>query len=432
MKKNIFVIALDEFNRDLFDDLRNNTNYTYHPLFPPDEIVAAANYSMSDLLEEARESFRTFEGHVDAVVSYWDFPATLMLPTLRRMAGLETTTTESILRCVHKYWSRVVQQEVVPDMVPRFAAFDPGADDPLANIDLDFPFWVKPVKAHSSILGFRIENADDFHAVLPKIRERIGRFSAPFNYLFERAEVPTEIASIDGSYCIAEEMISTEHQCTLEGYVYNGEPEVYGIVDSVHGKDRSSLERYNYPSRLPDDVQQRMIDATIPVMRQTGLDNEPFNIEFFHDPETGHISLLEINPRISKSHCPLFHYVEGTSHQEVMVEVALGVEPRFPHGEGQYPMATKYMVRRFEGDAVVRRVPTGEEIRAMQEQVDGVMVMLWVDEGDRLSDFEDQDSYSFEYANLFIGGSSEEDLQKKYDRAMNLLPFEFEPVNEPE
>ncbi|WP_020676207.1 ATP-grasp domain-containing protein [Geopsychrobacter electrodiphilus] len=428
MKKNIFVLALDDFTNALFGTIRQADSYRYHSLLPPRKIIAAANYSMPELLATASRQLERFEGRVDAIVSYWDFPTTLMLPTLRRAAGLPTTSLESILRCEHKLWSRAIQREVVPEMIPRVSAFDPFAADPLSRIDLDFPFWIKPVKAHSSILGFRIECPADFHAATPLIRQRIGRFSDPFNYLFQRAEVPGEIAAVDGNHCLAEEIITAQHQCTLEGYVFHGEPRVFGVIDSLRETNRSSFSRYHYPSRLPQEVQQRMIEVTLQVMRRTGLNNEPFNIEFFHDPQTGRISLLEINPRISKSHCPLFHLVEGASQQEVMLEVALGIQPNYPRGAGAYPMATKFMVRRYAGDAWVRRVPRAVEIAAMQQEIDGVLVMVWVKEGDRLSEFTDSDSYSFEYANIFIGGKSEEELLSKQQRCLEMLPFEFEPL----
>ena len=428
MKKNIFVIALDEFTNKLFDTIHHADNYQYHALLPPEKIISAPNYAMPELIDEARLRLASFGGSVDAIVSYWDFPATLMLPILRQSAGLPTTSIESILRCEHKYWSRTVQREVAQEMIPRVVPFNPFDEEPLNQIDLDFPFWIKPVKAHSSILGFNIENRADFYAAIPKIRERIGRFSDPFNDIVQKADTPSKIAPINGNYCLAEEIISAKDQCTLEGYVFNGKTTVYGVVDSLREENSSSFSRYHYPSRLPKEVLARMTDVTVRVMQRTKLNNEPFNIEFFHEPETGRISLLEINPRISKSHCPLFYFVEGASHQEVMVELGLGKKPEYPQGKGRYPMATKFMVRRYSGDAIVRRVPRRDEIEELQKEVDGVLVMVWVKEGDRLSNFVDTDSYSFEYANIFIGGESEEELVKKYQQCMERLPFEFESL----
>jgi biotin carboxylase len=428
MKKNIFVLALDEFTSNLFGTIQNAENYQYHGLLPPEKIISAHNYVMPELLDEARLRLAKFKGSVDAIVSYWDFPATLMLPLLRQSAGLPTTSIESILRCEHKYWSRTVQREVAQKMIPSVEPFNPFDEDPLNQVNLNFPFWVKPVKAHSSILGFRIENSADFYDVIPKIRERIGRFSEPFNDIFQRADTPSKIAPINGNYCIAEEIISAKNQCTLEGYMFNGKTFVYGVVDSLREENQSSFSRYHYPSRLPKEALERMADVTAQVMQRTKLNNEPFNIEFFHDPETGHIFLLEINPRISKSHCPLFYFVEGASHQEVMVELGLGKKPEYPQRKGRYPMATKFMLRRYSGDAIVRRVPRRDEIEALQKEVDGVLVMVWAKEGDRLSTFADTDSYSFEYANIFVGGGSEEELLKKYQLCMKRLSFEFESL----
>lgn len=430
MHKNIFVVALDKFTDALFATIKHADDYSYHSLLPPEKIIAATRYSMPDLIEEGCQNISSFKGSVDAIVCYWDFPATLLLPIFRQAAGLPTTSLESILRCEHKFWSRQIQSKAVHDIVPKAIPFDPFCKNPLTQIKLDYPYWIKPVKAHSSILGFRINNKHDFDTALPQIRTRIGRFSEPFNYIFNQIDAPPEVASINGNYCVAEEIISAQDQCTLEGYVFNGKTYVYGVVDSLREENPTSFSRYHYPSRLPQDVLNEMISVAKQVMPMTELNNEPFNIEFFHDPGTGRIFLLEINPRISKSHCPLFYFVEGASHQEVMVELALGREPCYPHGAGAYPMASKFMVRRYTGDALVRRAPTYDEISAIQKEIEGILIVVWAKEGERLSRFADTDSYSYEYANIFVGGANEEELISKYHLVMRKLPFDFEPVTE--
>jgi hypothetical protein len=70
---------------------------------------------------KARDTLRSFDGPIDAVVGYWDLPSIVMLPILRREFGLRGPTLESVLRCQHKYWSRVEQARAVPDEVPGFA-----------------------------------------------------------------------------------------------------------------------------------------------------------------------------------------------------------------------------------------------------------------------------------------------------------------------
>ena len=57
---------------------------------------------------------------------------------------------------------------------------------------------------------------------------------------------------------MAEELIGGR-QCTLEGYIQRGRVTVYGVVDSIRDRNRSTFIRYQYPSLLPRGVQERMI-----------------------------------------------------------------------------------------------------------------------------------------------------------------------------
>jgi len=424
--KNIFVLALDAFNLEMLKGIDGAEHFRFHGLLEYGDLIRAREYPMRELLARAEEQLRCFPGSIDGLIAYWDFPGSTIAPVLRRRFGLTGPSLESVLRCEHKYWSRLAQRQVVPELIPRFYAVDPFADDPLAAIDIAFPFWLKPVRAHSSHLGFRIESENDFGRALRAIRRKLPRYAEPFNVLLEEADLPSEVASVDGYHCLAEEIISAERQCTLEGYVYKGRPRVYGIVDSLRNAHRSTFSRYQYPSTLSADLRHRMIEAAEKVMRHIGFDNGPFNMEFFCDEATGRLSLLEINARVSKSHCPLFAMVEGASHYEVAVNLAVGRQPRYPRGEGRFACAAKFMLRHFE-DARVLAVPGEERIRRLQAEMPEMLLRIEVEEGSLLSEMPDQDSYSYEYASLFIGGRDTADLERKYRRCRELLPFEFGP-----
>lgn len=426
MLKNIFVIALDELNLGLLRTVRGGEDYNFVGLLDYDEVVRAERFPLGQLRASAERQLEAFPGRVDAIVGYWDFPTVCMLPLLRRRMGLLTPSLESVLKCEHKYWSRLEQRQVVPELVPRFCAFDPFDDDALANIDLDFPFWVKPVKSHSSHLGFKIHDAREFHRSMAIIRANIARFAEPFNYVLRRASLPPEVAAVDGYHCIAEEIISAGHQCTLEGYVFAGEPEIYGVVDSVReGKHRSSFSRYQYPSRLPRRVQERMMAAAKRVMKRLDYADAPFNMEFYWNGKTDAIALLEINGRISRSHCPLFWMVDGRSHQEVMIDVALGRRPAFPHRQGKHRVAAKFMLRRSE-DGVVTGVPDDAAIRRVRARFPDTLVRLMVVRGTRLAHLSLQDSYSFEVAEIFMGAENQKELLAGYRLCLQMLGFRFE------
>jgi len=430
--RNIFVIGLEPFNLALLHEIRDAKDYAFHTLLTYEEAVrpASGHIAFDELLRTAEERLYQFDGPVDAIISYWDFPSSGLAPMLQKEFGLPGPTLEAVARCQHKYWSRCVQQEVLPDMVPRFTAVDPFEDGSFPQIDLSFPFWIKPIKAHSSYLGFEIADEADFRIALPIIRDNIADFADAFDAFLKRVDSPPEIAPIGGYHCIAEEMISAGHQCTLEGYATEDEVAVYGIVDSVReGERQSSFSRYQYPSRLPDRVQSRMTDAACRLVQHIGYRNAPFNVEFYWDSDTDRIWLLEINARISKSHSPLFKLVDGETHQKVSIDLVLGRKPSMPYREGHHEIAGKFMMRIFE-DSVVTRVPGPDDLAAVRAQFPEVLIRLMVEEGQRLSHLLYQDSYSFEIAEVFLGAKNEDELLQKYDRVCSLLPFEFSSIKE--
>lgn len=428
MAWNVFVIGYDELGKYLMPQLNQAQDYTFNELLALDEVVFAAEYRFERLVADAMVELNDFDGSVDAVVGYWDFPTSALIPVLRQRFGLRGPSLEAVLKCEHKYWSRLEQSRYVPECVPDFQSVDPCDEQVVDKIRIDYPFWIKPVKAHSSHLGFLVEDADQLQRVLPTIRKGIGRFGKPLAEVAAYIDMPDEVAAVTGHHCIAESIISAGRQCTLEGYVQRGDVHLTGMVDSVGDeKHRSVLMRYEYPSSLPDEVQQRMLDYSRRFMAGIGYDDAPFNIEFYYDETSDCIWLLEVNSRLSRSHAAIFQLVDGAPHFQVMVDVALGITPRMTHREGRYAVAAKHMLRAFE-DGLVTRIPSAEEIRRVEEAFPGSGVYLNVSEGMRLSSLLYQDSFSYELGVLFTGADTRDELHARIEHCLNMLPFEIEPV----
>ncbi|MFO7859073.1 MAG: ATP-grasp domain-containing protein [Ectothiorhodospiraceae bacterium] len=428
MSWNVFIIGHDALSKRMLPNLRHVEDYAFHELLSLDEVVHADEYPFTQLVNDAIAELDRFPGAVDGIVGYWDFPTSGLLPVLRRARGLRGPSLATFLKCEHKYWSRLEQARAVPECVPAFQALDPFDERAVEAVAIDYPFWIKPVKAHSSQLGFRIDNAGQLQDVLPMIRRGIGRFGRPFDEVTALTELPAEVAAVTGHHCIAEAIISSGRQCTLEGYVQKGEVHLVGIVDSLRDATHSSvLLRYEYPSSLSDAIQEKMLATTRRFLSQIGYDDAPFNIEYYVDEQTDRIWLLEINARISRSHAALFLLADGAPHLQVMVDVALGIAPRMPHREGRYPVAAKQMLRVFE-DGWVRRVPSDEEIRRVEHTFPGTLVYLNVHEGMRLRDLRHQDSFSWELGVLFTGAENREALSERIEQCRQMLPFEIEPL----
>lgn len=425
---NVFILALDDFNREELRSVSAAQDCRFHSLLDY-ELVRPRSRSIDwpGLKRKADEQLSGFDGTINGIAAFWDFPSTALASVLRNERGLPGPSNEATARCEHKYWSRVEQRAVVPDLLPAFQAVDPYAEDAVERLTIDPPFWIKPIKAHSSYLGFKIKQREQLAEHLPEIREKIGHFGDPFDDFLRHVAVPEAIAPVGGHSCIAEEIISAGRQATLEGYVFDGVVKIYGVIDSIRqGKHRSSFQRYQYPSRLPQRVKHRMIAAATAVIGQFAYDNGPFNIEFFWNRKRDTISLLEVNARISKSHCPLFRMVDGAAHLQVMVDLALGRRPEMPVRQGNFRIAAKFMVRSFVDDGVIRRLPDGDEIDRLHERFPEARIRLLAHEGDRLSDLPYQESYSYELAEVFLGAEDQHALLQRYGEAMDALSFEID------
>ncbi|QBI18150.1 ATP-grasp domain-containing protein [Egibacter rhizosphaerae] len=421
MPRNVFVIGLDEPNRALLELLPAARDCTFHPLLSFEELRGVEHFPIPELLAEAERRLDNFEGSIDAITTIIDFPATEFVPLLARPRGLHTPSLEGVLACNHKYWSRQLQEEAAPEAVPGYAILDPYGDDPLAATGLEPPIWVKPLNAFRSHLGFRINQPQDLYAALPVIREELPRLAAPFESVLKYADLPPRLAELGGKVCIAEQIISGR-LCTVEGYVQHGVPHVYGIVDSVRAPNRSSFARYQYPSSLPPPVQRRIVDIAERVMTSIGLDHSPFNMELFYNARRDTIAVLEINPRLSQSHAPLFDLVDGVSHLQVMTDVALGRPPEMQSGQGRYDIAAKFFLRAYR-DARVTAVPSEQQIARIIERIPGTKISALVEESTQLSDLEDQDAYSFELAEVYLGARSNRELLARWHAVREELAF---------
>ncbi len=373
---------------------------------------------VKEVVETARRDPEGFDG----IIQLEDYPSSMLTPLIARALGLTATSVASVFRCEHKLWSRIIQREAVPEAVPRFAAIPLDASDPLARLDLPFPLWVKPVKSYMSYLGFRVRSSTELASVVARARVELPPFVAAFNHMLVRDAAPDGLGHVDGCWLLAEELLGGR-QCCLEGYVHRGEVTVLGIVDAIRLANRVSFIRWEYPSRLPALIQKRMAEIARSVVPALGLDDTPFNIELFWDPKREWPSIIEINSRLSAQFADLFQKVDGISSHEVLVDLALGRKPRWRRGEGRYRVAASFVLR-TDRDRFVTRVPTSAEIQYACTLLPDLEFRGRAAVGHWLSEWP-QDSYTFRYALLHLGGRNPSDLRARYALARSLLPFEF-------
>jgi hypothetical protein len=379
---------------------------------------------IAGVVETVRRDPQGFDG----ILQFEDYPSSMLMPLIAERLGLTATPVASVFRCEHKLWSRVIQREVVPPAVPRFEPISLADSDPLAALTLPFPLWVKPVKSYMSYLGFRVGTRTELEAVIDRARAELPPFVAAFNRMLVTDGAPEGLDHVDGCWLLAEELMGGR-QCCLEGYVHRGEVTVLGVVDSIRLANRVSFTRFEYPSRLPAFVQERMAEIARRVVPAIGLDNTLFNIELFWDAKREWPSIIEINSRLSAQFADLFQKVDGVSTHEVLVDLALGRKPRWRRGEGRYRVAASFVLR-TDRDRLVTRVPTAAETRHARTLLPDLEFRIRAAAGHWLSEWP-QDSYTFRYGLIHLGGRDMEDLRARYALARSLLPFEFSTADVP-
>ena len=411
----IYVLGLDEDNLEILRRLPDPT-WTFHGLLTKADLVGVRHLDVPGLLDRARAQLDAADPPPDALFGYWDFPVSSMVPVLCRERGLVSASLEAVVRCEHKYWSRLEQARVT-DELPRFGLVD--LDAAALPDGVGYPAWVKPVKSAASALAFRVADRAELIAALRQIDDGIAEMGRPFADVLALVDLPPEIAAVGAMAVLAEEEV-TGHMVTVEGYEHGGRIEVHGIVDSLTYPGGSSFRRFQYPSRVPDPVQRRMVAAAARVVRGLGLTSTAFNVEYFWDEATDRLSLLEVNPRHAQSFAWLFEQVDGTANHESVVAVALGRRPVLPCRRGERRLAAKCQVRRFR-DGVVRWVPDREQLGRIEQEIGSVHLRVLVEPGVRLSEIPFQEPFSYEVAQVFVAGDDEEELVATYRRCVEAL-----------
>ena len=382
----------------------------------PREFVAAA-------VREARRLGEKPAG----IVAFDDYPATLLALAIAEKLALPGPSLAAAVLCSHKAWSRLLQRESVPAAVPRFQVIDPGRRYGPGDLELAFPFWLKPVKSSMSYLGFRIGSFADFERALATARAELPRYTAAFRELMDMASpaVPEGAAPIGADWLIAEALMSGR-QCTLDGMMLGGRLTVIGVVDSIRLRNRVSFTRFDYPSGLPRATQAAMAGIAERALSRIGLDNGMFNVEFFFDSRSGRPMIIEINPRFSPQFSDLFQKVDGTLSHQYVVELATGQPPSLTCRAGRHRIAASCVLRTAE-DRMVRRAPGRQDLARLAATLPDAHVYRLAKTGDRLSALA-QDSYTYRYGLIHLGARSKADLRTNLRKAKRLLRYELVPV----
>jgi hypothetical protein len=347
---------------------------------------------------------------VDGVFGSNDATAHLAFMVARRL-GLPGPDPGSFMVCHDKLAARRAQAAAVPEVTPRFAQID--VDDPDPGPPLPYPFFVKPVVGHLSQLAYTVSSDAELRSVVAEARERLGAITD-----YDRRLEGREFRRL-----VAEQLLDGR-LVTFEGFMQSGRMTPVGVTDAVMHPNGISFLRFDYPSTLPSRVQHAMAEVAGRLMRALGFDDSLFNIEFFVEPDDS-MWIVEVNGRMASQFAPLVQAVHGVSTYEIGLAIATGQTAELPPARPD--MAASSFVLRTYRDAVVRSVP---DPSAVSRHFGHSHVELLVRPGQRLSE-NDDDVASHRLAVVALAGRDREEVLRRYEETLALLPFQLDPLPAP-
>ncbi len=240
--------------------------------------------------------------------------------------GLPGPRPEAIIAAQHKLHARRVLQQVAPEANLGFAELQAeyGGEIPP---DLRYPAYVKPVKAAFSVLARRVASRDELVShtrFAPFERWIIRRLVEPFDRI-ARARLPQ--AGSAHRMLLEDPLPPATPQYNLDGWVRRGRAQALGVVDAVMVPGTQAFLRWQLPSALPAAVQARALDVAQRFLAAIGFDHGFFNMEFFHDPATDRLTVIEFNPRLASQFGDLYRRVQGRDPHRMALALALGQDP---------------------------------------------------------------------------------------------------------
>jgi biotin carboxylase len=338
---------------------------------------------------------------------------------LAERLGLPGANPKALIAAQHKYVARRILQEALPEANVAFHAF-PYTFKSADEIPLQFPFYVKPVKAAYSVLARRVDNFRELQQHMtfhPWEKYIIKRLVRPFNDVVRKL---TDF-NVDAHWMMAEELIDGS-QINVDGVVINGDIHVLGIVDAVMYSGTDQFKRFEYPTRLPQAHAERARATARRIISALGLDHGLFNVEMRVCPTTGECRMIEVNPRMAAQFSDLYEKVDGINLHDVALKIATGQAPDLTRGRGKYKVASSFVFRKFDGTPLANP-PSTEKLKWLQDFDPDAFLAMFIKSGGGLKR-EMKWLGSHRYATLNMGGQSDAHLQHKYQTVKQALGFE--------
>jgi ATP-grasp domain len=422
MEKSILVLFPNEWDFLEFgsERYRGNTRFVFEGFdvhkFP--ENAKLMVFSAGRFIDRMVKKYR--DAGVTGVLSNEEQFGAVIASVVAERLGLPGVPPASILIAQHKYYAREYSRSVAPEATPKYTVFSPYVSRE-EDVKLPFPMFVKPVKATYSILAKQVNNFAELQRHLtfkPLETWILKKLIQPAEDL---AQIYTQFP-LDAHHILGEEVMEGM-QVTVDGYVHDGVVKIMGVVDSIMYPGTNAFQRFEYPSSLPQNVQDRMGDIVTRVVKAFGLNQSLFNVEFFYNAATDDLKVIEMNPRMAYQFADLYEKVDGYNPYDILVDLTLGKTPKFTYRQGMYNHAASFILRAFPGSQL-KTGPDETRMTEIRKQYPDARILVYIKKGSSLAR-EYKWLGSYRYAVLNLGAKTSQDLHQRYHQVRSQLPFVF-------
>ena len=355
--------------------------------------------------------------HWRAVVSNHEQFGALGAAMLAERMGWPGTPVEAVLACQHKLYAREVLEQVCPEANIRFAPLDAEYGAP-APQGLQYPLFVKPVKAAFSVLARTVNSRADLHA-----HTRFGIWEL---WVIRRLVEPFErvararLAQAGSAHRMLVEEPVHARQYNLDGYVWNGRVHEIGYVDSIMYPGTQSFMRFDTPSRLDAAARARARDIAQRFLAAVNFTHGAFNMEFFHDESSGRMAVIEFNPRLASQFSDMYRRVAGKDPHELAFWLAHGRDPAgMPERVAAFGVAASFVYRTFPGCSAPP-MPTRSQVARLEARFPDAMLLTFPKDAVQIArDYKWLGSYR--HGILHLGGRDAADLRARCEEASRIL-----------
>jgi biotin carboxylase len=373
-----------------------------------------------DLLRFARrQAARGRQLGWSGVVSHHEQFGALAAALVAEELGLPGATPESVLAAQHKLFAREVLQKVAPEANVGFASLDVAYGDDIPH-GLSYPQFVKPVKAAFSVLAREVKNRDELRAHTRFGRRElwvIRRLVEPFERVMKQRMPQANTAH---RMMLETPVPLDTPQYNLDGWVFDGKAQALGVVDAVMYPGTQAFMRWEVPSRSAPSVQQRALDVAQKFLTAIGYAHGFFNMEFFHDPLTDKLSVIEFNPRMASQFADLYRRVQGRDAHAMSLALALGQDPAdVPRSAPTAGAAASQVYRSFDPQALVTMPTPAQQAEVLRRFPDALLFSYAKTAHAVQRDFKWLGSYR--HGIVHLGGRDAADLRERTEQASRLL-----------